>query len=208
MPGPRSPAPESIRLVLLGLLTRYGPKHGYELRTLIEQQHLDYISDIQFGSIYAGLKRLTRDGLVEEVGRSRMGNRPDRVAFDVTELGRKELHRLLREAFVDPTQRERPLDLAVHFSGLLPLEEVAGLIRDRLAALESFEKLIKQAEGSTQHEHPGVRALIADISGHFLEVNRAERRWAQRVARRIDAGGYPTPGRTLDPDSPSGSEPS
>lgn len=201
MAATRSPAPESIRLVLLGLLARYGPKHGYELRTLIEQQHLDRISDIQFGSIYAGLKRLSRDGLVDEVGRSRVGNRPDRVAFDVTEVGRKELHRLIREVFVDPTQRERPIDLAVHFSGLLPLNEVAGLIRDRLAALETFEKMIAKAERSTHHEHPGVRALITDISSHFLEVNRAERRWAQRVARRIATGGYPTPGRMLEPNS-------
>lgn len=67
-------------------------------------------------------------------------------------------------------------------------------------ALEGFERLIIKAQRSTHHEHPGVLALIADISAHFREVNRAERRWAQRVAHRIDSGGYPTPGRTLDPD--------
>ena len=62
----RSPAPDSTRLVLLGLLARYGPQHGYDLRGLIEQQHLDRIADIQYGSIYSGLKRLSRDGLVAE----------------------------------------------------------------------------------------------------------------------------------------------
>ena len=184
--------------MVLGLLARYGPRHGYELRTLIEEQFLDVIADVQFGSIYASLKRLARDGLVGEVGRSRSGNRPERVAFDITEEGRKELRRMLTDALVDPAQAQRPVDLAVHFSALLAQDEVADFLRARLDALEAFGRAVDATRRTTSHEVEGVRALIEDISAHFKEINTAERRWTKRVLRRVEAGGYPTPGRTLD----------
>jgi DNA-binding PadR family transcriptional regulator len=186
-------------MALLGLLCRYGPRYGYELRSLIKEQNLDRIADVQFGSIYSVLKRLERDGLVAEVGRSRAGNRPERVAFDVTEDGRKELRRLVGDALCDPGQAERPVDIALHFSGLLPLDEVAGLLKARLQALDDYHRRLIREKERTTHPHPGVKALIEDISAHFVAVNKAERVWTEKVLARVGAGGYPTPGKTLEP---------
>ena len=195
---PRFPARDSTRTVLLGLLARYGPKHGYELRALIEQQHIDLIADVHHGAIYSGLKRLARDGLIREVSRGRQGNRPERVAFDITEPGGKELRRLLTDALADPDQPERPIDLAVHFSGLLDCVEVADVLRSRVRALEDNARAVDQLETSTTHEHAGVRAIIEDLSAHYRAVNGVEQRWTASVLRRVEAGGYPTPGRTLN----------
>src|SRR6185295_7498930 len=115
----RLPSPDCTRIAILGLLCRHGAQHSYELRKRIVDQHLNDISNVQLESIYAALKKLSAEGLVEPRGQSRSGNRPTRTTFAITKLGKKELHTLIEKAFTDAQQPERPVDLAVHFSGLL-----------------------------------------------------------------------------------------
>lgn len=194
----RSPAPNATRMALLGLLSRYGAKYGYELRTLIKDQNIDRIADVQYGSIYAVLKRLARDGLVAEGDRSRTGNRPERITFGITDSGEKELRRLLADALSDASQPERPIDIALHFSARMPTDEVGNLLRARLSALQEYDRQVVRLKAKTNHPHPGVQALIDDISEHFRIVNRAEQTWTKKVISRVEAGGYPTPGRVLE----------
>ena len=65
---------DMTRVVLLGVL-RNEPMHGYRIKQTLHEWHMDFWADIQGGSIYAGLKRLVSEGLVEKVGSSREGNR-------------------------------------------------------------------------------------------------------------------------------------
>jgi DNA-binding PadR family transcriptional regulator len=177
-------------MALLGLLCRFGPCYGYELRVLIERQNLHRVADVRYGSIYAALKRLARDKLVVEVERSRAGNRPERVAFEVTDEGRAALRTLLSDAIRDPGQAERPVDIALHFSGLLDLDEVESLIRTRMANLGAYHAAITRAPDPSPHPDPGMQALLEDIREHFVAVNRAERAWTETVLARVKAGGY------------------
>jgi DNA-binding PadR family transcriptional regulator len=188
----RLPSPDCTRIAILGLLCRHGPQHGYELRKLVVEQHIDEISDIQLGSIYAALKRFAQEGLVEQQGRSRSGNRPTRTMFRITDLGKKELRTLVADAFTDPQQAERPVDLALHFSGLLEVDDVVELLEERLMMLEKFAKLIERATKSTRHDDPAVRDLIRDIPDHFRRINRAEIAWTKHVLDNARNGAYRT----------------
>ena len=60
------------RLLLLGLLDR-DEQHGYEIQATLRRWRMDWWADVQSGSIYAGLARLEREGLVEEAGSTRNG---------------------------------------------------------------------------------------------------------------------------------------
>lgn len=186
----RTSSPDCTRIAILGLLCRHGAQHGYELRKRIVDQHLDDIADVQLGSIYAAFKKLAHEGLLEKVGEARSGNRPTRSMFRITAVGRKELRSMLADAFRDPSQPERPVDLAVHFSGLLGLDEVIGLLEERVAALHGLSRVIDRTAESTKHDDPAVRDLIRDISDHFRTVNRAELAWAKRVLARAREGAY------------------
>jgi DNA-binding PadR family transcriptional regulator len=188
----RLPSPDCTRIAILGLLCRHGPQYGYELRKRIEDQNLNDIADVQLGSIYAALKRLADEGLVEQHGVSQAGNRPKRTTFQITPLGKKELRSLIAHAFTDPQQPERPVDLAVHFSGLLSIEEVVELLEARLEALEKYGRLIARTAKSTQHDDPAVREIIRDIPAHFAQVNRAEIAWTKRVLEAAGRGAYRT----------------
>jgi DNA-binding PadR family transcriptional regulator len=188
----RLPSPDCTRIAILGLLCRHGSQHGYELRKLMVDQHIDYISNVQLGSIYAALKRLAEEGLVKQHGQSRSGNRPTRTVYGITDLGKKQLRSLITDAFTDPQQPERPVDLAVHFSGLLSIDDVVELLEERVRALEGFAKVVERVTRATQHEDPAARELIRDIPDHFRRINRAELAWTKKVLANARQGAYRT----------------
>ena len=178
-------------MAVLGLLARHGPQHGYQLRKLIEAQNIDRFSNVQLGSIYATLNRLCRDGLVEALPSEKAeGRGPARTTYTITEAGRSTLSQLLGASFVSVDQPERRVDLALHFSSLLPLESVVDLLRRRLEALGAQERGINKLVAATTHEDAGVQQLVRDIGEHFAAINRAERAWTTRVLACARQGGY------------------
>jgi DNA-binding PadR family transcriptional regulator len=187
----RRSSSDCTRIAVLGLLCRHGARHGYELRQLIRAQHIDDISDVQLGSIYATLKRLVADGAVEPAGTA-VERGPARTSYRITAVGRKELRRLLEGAFVDPEQPERPIDLAIHFSGLLPVNDVVELLTKRIDALRAYRRRARHLVTTTEHPDPAVGELIAAIGDHFLRVNEIELDWSKRMLAQVRRGAFRT----------------
>lgn len=187
-------------MVVLGLLARHGPHHGYELRKLIESQNIDRFSNVQLGSIYATLKRLAREGLVV-AGSSEPspGRGPGRTVHAITDPGRSTLADLLDRSLVGLDQPERPVDLALHFSSLLPVDTVVELLERRVTGLVAYGRGVDDLMTATTHPDPGVQELIRDIGEHFAAINEAERAWTERVLACARSGGY----RVRSPGTPT-----
>jgi DNA-binding PadR family transcriptional regulator len=178
-------------MAVLGLLVRHGPQHGYELRKLVEAQNIDHFSNVQLGSIYATLKRAAADDLVEAQRTERApGRGPERTVFAITDHGRNELLELIARSLVAVEQPERPVDLALHFSSLLPIEVVVDLLERRLTALQDHKQAIVRLVEGTEHPWTGVQELIRDIGEHFAAINRAEHEWTRHVLACARDGGY------------------
>lgn len=179
---------EMTRVVLLGVL-RNGPMHGYAIKQTLHGWYMDFWADVKLGSIYAGLKRLVSEGLLEEVGTSRSGNRPVRTTYRITQAGREELRRLLRSFWTPPVRVSRPVDLALQFVNELSPEEIEPLLRERLQAVEN-QILIFGPELRPQFDDPGRQARVDDLHEHELRLLIAEREWCQQVLKRLSAGVY------------------
>lgn len=108
----------------------------------------------------------------------------------ITDRGRSELNTLLERSFVDADQPERPVDLALHFSSLLPPEAVVGLLERRLQALAAYQDGVERLVAATVHPDAGVQELIRDIGEHFSAINQGEREWTARVLECARQGGY------------------
>jgi len=178
-------------MAVLGLLARHGAQHGYQLRKLIEAQNIDQFSNVQLGSIYATLKRAAADGLVE-VQRTEPapGRGPARTVFAITKHGRDELFELITRSMIAVEQPERPVDLALHLSSLLPIDVVVDLLERRLAVLKDQQRAFARLVGATEHPSVGVQQLIRDIGQHFATINRAEHEWTRHVLACARDGGY------------------
>ena len=79
---------------ILGLLN-YGDMSGYEIKTIF-QQSLNYFWTAQTSQIYRELQSLEKDGWVTSTLVAQKG-KPDKKVFSITEAGKEELQRWLRE---------------------------------------------------------------------------------------------------------------
>ena len=79
----------SIPLLVLKILARRGPLHGYGLTTHIEQISQDVLR-IEEGSLYPALHRMEEAGLIRAEWAITDKNRQARM-YEITRAGRKQL---------------------------------------------------------------------------------------------------------------------
>jgi len=176
----------STRLVILGLLRRR-PLHGYEIKHII-QDHMGDWTSIAFGSIYFALKRLTEDGMVEVVATEQEGSRPSRTVYGVTDAGRAEFLRLLREVWKIPERQYFTSDLGLFFADALSTEEMLDYLDARIAQLEETVAYLAEhcAESLADPHVPRRAQLIFDHSKVHLE---AELAWTRQIEGELEAHG-------------------
>lgn len=193
------------RMTLLAFL-QFKPMHGYEVRRNLEGQRREHWADIQYGSVYASLKQLAKEGLIEEAGTEREGNRPPRTIYRITGAGEEELLRLLREAWAKPAFSARPMDTALSFVWLLPQEEVAQLLEERLRALDDatrgFDETREWAEQMSQEQGmdhgQGFQAMLSDLFEHSRRLLTGEKEWTEYILGRVRSGVYELAKETLE----------
>lgn len=173
----------NIKLVLLGLLCDK-PMHGYEIKHIIED-HMDDWTDIKFGSIYFALSKLAEEQALEIAEEGRDGNRPSRTVYRITEKGRQEYLRLLRELWMSDNRTLYSFDVGLFFINSLPKEEVAGYLDQRISrAEESIRYLNRHAEAMRGNPH--IPAQARAIISHTQKHMEAERGWLTEVKESLD----------------------
>lgn len=202
------PSGEITRLTLLGMLAAR-PMYGYELRQQMKLYDMEHWVDIRPGSIYSALPRMATDGLLEVTDVSQKGNRPQKTVYGVTEAGRAELIRLLRAAWAKPAGMAQPVDVALFFIWLLPPEEVAASLEDRIAALDGVlaqiahnQKVSFDAIATAGAKVPPQYVeMMTDLFAHSLQMATTEKEWSQHTLERVASGVF-----NFGPGPPTGSE--
>jgi DNA-binding PadR family transcriptional regulator len=173
-------------MMILGLVKWLQPVHGYDVRRELMSWQVDEWANIQPGSIYHALRKLTEDGLLEEVATEQVGARPARTTYRVTPAGDREFDDMLRASWWDYRQPVDPFGPAFSFLPHLPRREAVVALRQRAEALlDRVDGLDKEISGHASEIKP------VHVTW-FLELHRAraeaEIAWCLRVADRIEAG--------------------
>ena len=178
----------STRLVILGLLHER-PLYGYEIKTMIED-HMGDWTNIAFGSIYFALGKLSEEGFIEKVATEQSGKRPSRSIYQITETGRDEFLRLLREVWREFDRQFFPFDIGLFFMEALPRDEVITHLHNRMTQLNMVLHHLDehQSEEMAKEEVPALANAIFD---HTRAHIQAERAWTQDILLKVESGGYP-----------------
>jgi DNA-binding PadR family transcriptional regulator len=177
----------TTRLVILGLL-RDRPLYGYELKHIIEE-HMGDWTNIAFGSIYYALDKLAGEGFVEQVGVEQEGARPSRTVYQITEAGRAEFLRLLRELWSSFERQYYDIDVGLAFMSALPAEEVEQYLRQRVTMLEEVLQHIQEHQ-EEQMANPNVPAQARTVFEHSRLHMEAELAWTRDVLQQVEQGIY------------------
>jgi len=198
MPGmaPRRSGPLALAiLVYLG----ERPRHPYEIAADMRLRHQHDSIKLNYGSLYSVIATLEKQGLIEVREVMREGRRPERTIYSITEAGRRESVDWLSELLSAPMKEYRDFEAALSLIGALPPDDVADLLRKRLAALDlqshAAEALLASRDGKDlprlfvleneyaqallTAERQFVAALLADIEQGTLEGLEAWRQWSQ-----------------------------
>jgi DNA-binding PadR family transcriptional regulator len=118
--------------MVLGTLARHGPRHGHEIRRIAEVTNVGEWGGVSVGALYRELRAMEREGLVETVRTEKVGRRPARTVYAITDEGRLELA-VLRERAVRGTHwGPDPLGVALTFAGAdTDREELLSWMRGR-----------------------------------------------------------------------------
>ena len=178
----------STRLVILGLL-RETPLHGYELKQIIEQ-HMGDWTNIAFGSIYFALRKLDEEGFIERIAVEQEGRRPSRSVYEITDEGRAEFLRLLREVWSEIERQYYAIDVGLAFIEALPIGEIVGHLKDRSAQLERILQHLAahKAETLPLEDVPKKAGAVFDHSAAHFE---AELSWTLGLLAQIEEEAFP-----------------
>ncbi|MFC4002746.1 PadR family transcriptional regulator [Prauserella oleivorans] len=181
----------ATRLLVLGVVRMYGSAHGYQVRRELLSWSADTWANVQPGSIYHALKKMTAEGLLEPAERDTEGRGPDRVAYRLTSAGEadfeRQLHAMLGEVRDDVAGRFG-FAAAVAFLPALTRERALSLLKYRLTQLKGNQAnvaaLLEHGTDWGQPQH--VMALYRLWHAHA----DADIAWTEDMIARLRAGEY------------------
>ena len=116
------------RLMALGILARNGPSHGHHIRRVADITNVGEWGGVSVGALYRELRTMEREGLIEAQRTEKVGNRPERTVYAITDEGHLELTTLREQAI-------KPLVSGLDPVGVALLFAADGMKRDDLRRL-------------------------------------------------------------------------
>ena len=188
--------------MILGLLDERGPMHGHQIRRTAELTNAEVWGGITGGALYAELRKLGGEGLIEAIREEQVGRRPARTVYQITEEGRLELV-VQRDAALEVVFGSAdPLSVVLLFAaGTDPAE-----LSERLAARRGriAGQLAAMAAERERLTGQGVLPPLAVAAFRRGELRlEAELRWHEEFGRQLEAcaagmAGRPVPMRAVD----------
>ncbi len=176
-----------LALSLLTLLMER-PMYPYEMAAALRQRGKDQAIKINWGSLYTVVQNLEKYGFIEALEVAREGRQPERTTYRITDAGRAELKDWLRELLGVPEREYTRFEAALGESAVLPPDELAALLQQRLDALEA---------ANAQHQ-AGLDALTAQVprlflieAEYYLALRRAEAEWVRGLLKEFTDGTFP-----------------
>jgi DNA-binding PadR family transcriptional regulator len=174
-------------MMILGLVQWMQPVHGYDVRRELLSWSADKWANVQPGSIYHALRKLSDEGLLREVAVEQVGARPARTTYEITEKGKAEFEVLLRNNWWNIAPAPDPFMAAFAFLPFLPRDEAAAALRNRALQLQAgLQQLEAASQADWVDEKPVYVVWMWELSSIRAE---AEIAWCERTAQRIESGG-------------------
>jgi DNA-binding PadR family transcriptional regulator len=193
--GPLRP----LGVVTLALLVERS-MHPYEMYQLLVTRNQDQTVKLRPGTLYHAINWLEEGGYVTATGTDREGNRPERTTYAITDEGRAALRRSVVSMLTEPQQEFPEFTVAMGEAHTLPVEEVLGALRERVAVVEAEsargEKFMNRAsQGGLPRRYM--------LGGEFaLNRARADVAWLHSLIAGIESGELswdsPVPKKTED----------
>jgi DNA-binding PadR family transcriptional regulator len=177
----------TTRLMILGLVKWMQPVHGYDVKRELESWQAEDWTNIAPGSIYHALRKMSSDGLLEEVATEQVGSRPARTTYRITSKGDLEFQELLRRQWWEYAPPTDPFLSGFAFLPALPRGEAAAALRNRSRLLRANADTLR-FQLATDFMRRTKPVHVGWMYELFIARTEAEIAWCERIASRIEGG--------------------
>jgi len=132
-------------LLLLGLL-KDGPKHGYEIKRVIEGEMFPFIA-LKVKSIYYPLKQMEQQGLLKKtIGTDARG--PEKYMYRLTKKGEVTFQQRITESFLSVERPYFNIDLCLYFLRYIDQKAAVRKLKARVRFLQRIRRDLRAMEGT------------------------------------------------------------
>lgn len=181
-----------LELAVLGLL-HDGPRHGYELRKLLNSM-LGTFRAISYGSLYPALKDMLAKGWIAEDGPADAGapaltGRRARIVYKLTAEGKEHFQQLLDESGPEAWEDES-FNVHMTFFARTPSDTRLRILQGRRSRLEERRASLRGALARTRER---LDDYTLELQQHGLEGVEREVRWLNELIANEETGGVRRP---------------
>ena len=175
------------RLMALGILARSGPSHGHHIRRVAELTDVSEWGGVSVGALYRELRAMEREGLVEAARTEKVGNRPERTVYAITDEGQMELSMLREQAIKPLFTSHDPLGVALLFASHgMEREDLRRILRARREKLAIWiAEVAAERERLIRKGH--IDAIAASVMRRGIAHTEAEIRWHDEIDTELAA---------------------
>jgi DNA-binding PadR family transcriptional regulator len=173
-----------LALSLLSLLAQK-PMYPYEMAQRLRARGKDQNFKVNWGSLYTVVRNLEKYGFIEAAVTDREGRQPERTTYQITGGGLAELRDWLTELLSMPEDERGGFVVALSEAGILPPDEVIGLLAARLATLDKANAS-QQADLQLWTERLP-RVLLVETE-YQLAMRVAQAEWLRGLLGELIAG--------------------
>lgn len=173
-----------LALAVMTLLSEK-PMHPYEISRTLRRRGKEHSVKINFGSLYTVVQNLEKHGFVEVADVQRDGNRPERTLYGLTPAGREEMREWMADLLAVPATEFPLFETALSLMAVLPPDEVAALLEDRVTILDLNAASLRGAIGSL---HARLPRLFVVETEYQLRMIEAQAQWIRELLRDIADG--------------------
>ena len=183
----KDPSLTPLGVMILALL-REGDMHPYEIGRLLRARRDDRMVSITNGTLYHTISRLHAQGLLDEVGLDREGNRPERTTYTLTGSGFTAVDEWVRRE-LGSVGRPATFRVALAEAHNLERAEAVDLLRRRRGLLRT--ELAEYDEGRTDAAVKGVPEQYLLELDRQRVILRAEVDWLDLLLPRLGSPDFP-----------------
>lgn len=169
-----------IPLYILGMLQRFGPQHGYQIKKLILEQLADF-TDIKLPTIYYHLEKMEAAGYIS-AEHIKEGVRPEKRVYHISETGKEQFKHLLYRTLDISYRPTFEVDSALFFSDHISAYDFQSALKQHISKLEASLVRIDGHKRETIPFLPQDMQTAANlIFEHHILHYQAELNWARQA---------------------------
>jgi DNA-binding PadR family transcriptional regulator len=165
-----------IPIYILGLLRRFGPLYGYQIRKIITEEIADF-ARIKLPTIYYHLQRMEAEGLLSAES-EKDSNRPERRVYSITSRGDSAFAEGLENLLSIEYEPSFETDALLYFSDSMDIADILTALEAHLGAMENALATIKNHKAVAIKVLPAENKIWAEtIFNHHEQHYKAEAAW-------------------------------